>query len=230
MPAEFDEYSGDYDKLVTDSIRSKFGGGNSDFFHKRKIELLLRFFRRKGMTPAKLSWLDVGCGRGELLGLGRAHFSLCAGCDPSAGMLEASASEIEVRQQTSATTIPFDSNEFDLATAVCVYHHVLPRDRVALTQEIGRVLKPGGMFIMIEHNPINPVTRLSVSRIPLDRDAQLLTAATARSISSSAGLTPFRTEYFLYFPKGLYEKLGRIENVLGWFPLGGQYASYAVKQ
>ncbi len=228
MPAEFDEYSNDYEKLVTDPVRTSFGGGNSEFFHRRKMDLLLRFFERRGLTPSRMSWLDVGCGRGELLKLGRPHFLACSGCDPSSGMLSSAGLTIEVRPQTSATGIPFDSQAFDLVTAVCVYHHVLPADRLDLTSEIRRVLKPGGMFIMIEHNPLNPVTRLVVSRVPLDRDAQLLSASTARSISSNAGLKPFRTEYFLYFPKSVYEKIGRIENGLMRFPLGGQYASYAL--
>ena len=65
-------------------------------------------------------------------------------------------------------------------TAVCVYHHVEPGDRAPLTAEIRRVLKPGGMLAIIEHNPLNPVTRAVVKRIPLDRDAQLLSAREAR--------------------------------------------------
>lgn len=229
MPAEFDEYSSDYEKLVTDPVRSSFGGGGSEFFHKRKMELLLRFFSRQGLRPSEISWLDVGCGRGELLELGKPHFRQCKGCDPSAGMLSAADSTIEVRTQTTSTGIPFDSEAFDLVTAVCVYHHVVPEERVALTKEIHRVLKPGGMFVMIEHNPLNPVTKFVVSRVPLDKDAQLLSARTSRSIESAAGLRPFRTEYFLYFPKSVYEKIGRIENHLIGLPMGGQYASYSVK-
>ena len=83
---------------------------------------------------------------------------------------------------------------------------------------------------MIEHNPLNPVTKLVVSRVPLDKDAQLLSARAARCLTAAAGLQPFPTEYFLYFPKSIYAKLGRIERMLRWLPLGGQYASYASKQ
>jgi len=86
------------------------------------------------------------------------------------------------------------------------------------------------MFVMIEHNPFNPVTQLVVSRVPVDRDAHLLTARSARQVESAAKLDPFRTEYFLYLPKPLYRRLGRVENLLQWLPLGGQYASYALKR
>lgn len=230
MSAEFDKFSKDYENLVTDPVRTSFGGGSSEFFHTRKIELLLRFLKRRDMQPSKTSWLDVGCGQGELLKLGRGHFRECYGCDISEGMLSAASYGIEVRPQIAATSIPFDSSTFDLVTAVCVYHHVLPEDRMGLTSEVRRVLKRGGIFVMIEHNPLNPVTKLVVSRVPLDKDAQLLSARAARYLTSAAGLKPFPTEYFLYFPKSIYAKLGRIENMLGWLPLGGQYASYAFKQ
>jgi SAM-dependent methyltransferase len=227
---EFDKYSDDYESLVTDAVRTSFGGGTSAFFHKRKMELILRFLKGKGMQPSRMSWLDLGCGQAELLKLGGRYFEKLCGCDPSQGMLSGAGPSIEVRRQVTPTTVPFDSSTFDLVTAVCVYHHVLPGDRVELTVQARRVLKPGGLFIMIEHNPLNPLTRLVVSRVPLDKDAQLLSARDACLISSAAGLRPFLTEYFLYFPKSLYATLGRVENALGWLPLGGQYASYALKQ
>jgi len=145
-------------------------------------------------------------------------------------MLSAASDGIEVRRQTAATSIPFESSTFDLVTAVCVYHHVLLEERGELTSEIRRVLKHGGTFVMIEHNPHNPVTKLVVSRVPLDKDARLLSARTARYLTAAAGLEPVLTEYFLYFPKSIYAKLGRIENMLSWLPLGGQYAFYAFKQ
>src|SRR5579863_1418416 len=108
MADEFDQYSNDYETLVTDPVRTRFGGGNSDFFHTRKMELLLRFCGRNRLRPSEMSWLDLGCGRGELLQLGASYFRQRDGCDPSAGMLTA-AGDVEVRRQTSTTTIPFDS-------------------------------------------------------------------------------------------------------------------------
>jgi len=227
MRSEFDQYAGDYENLVTEPVRTRFGGGTSDFFHARKMELLLKFLRKQGRDPSRTSWLDLGCGRGDLLDLGAADFTERAGCDPSEEMLSSVRPGLEIRRQSSPTTIPFDSGKFDLVTAVCVYHHVVPPDRVPLTAEIRRVLKPGGLLVIIEHNPLNPVTKAVVKRIPLDHDAQLLSARTAQKLVSAVGFRPLRTEYFLYFPKALYGSLGSIEGALGWLPLGGQYATFA---
>jgi SAM-dependent methyltransferase len=228
MPEEFDHHAEAYEELVYNPVRAGFGGGGSEFFHIRKMDLLLRFLKRRGISPSSLAWLDVGCGRGDLLRLGEPHFRRTAGCDPSAGMLSACKNS-EVRVQPSATEVPFDTESFDIVTAVCVYHHVLPALRMELTLEIRRVLKKGGIFVMIEHNSFNPLTRFVVNRIPVDRDAQLLSAPVSRSVQQQAGLTPFRTEYFLFLPKLFYRFLGWTENMVTWLPLGGQYATYARK-
>ena len=37
------------------------------FFHRRKGDLIRRFFRRRGVATSGLRYLDVGCGKGELL-------------------------------------------------------------------------------------------------------------------------------------------------------------------
>jgi SAM-dependent methyltransferase len=145
-------------------------------------------------------------------------------------MLATGNSSFEVRRQMSPAGIPFDSQAFDLVTAVCVYHHVQPTDRLDLTAEIRRVLKPGGLFVMIEHNPFNPITQAVVNNVPIDKDAKLLSARRARSLASAAGLQPVGVEYFLYFPKFLYSPMRHLESLLRRFPLGGQYACYALNR
>jgi SAM-dependent methyltransferase len=225
----FDHLSSSYEELLRDPMRDRFTGHEPMFFHRRKGDLIRRFFRRRGLTTSGLCYLDVGCGKGNLLHLLQPDFKQAAGCDVSAGMMQ-NMTGIETRVQREAFQIPFDDAEFDLVTAVCVYHHVLPADRGTLTSEIGRVLRPGGIFCMIEHNPFNPVTRLIVSRTPVDADAVLLRAKEARRLVAEAGLASLELDYFLYFPQILYRYLGPVEALLARLPLGGQYALFSSKQ
>lgn len=225
--AEFDKYSDRYEELLRDPIRDRFAR-SSDFFFQRKWELLADFARRSGWRLDQIAWLDVGCGKGELLRLGSAHVKQTAGCDVSTGMLEG-CDDLNVVSQTDPTRLPFPDAQFDLVTAVCVYHHVPPPDRLALTAEIARVLKPGGTACIMEHNPFNPVTQWIVHHAPVDVDAQLLTAANARALLSKAGLHPSDTRYFLYFPEALYKKLRGVESLLAAVPAGGQYAVFGQK-
>jgi SAM-dependent methyltransferase len=93
-------------------------------------------------------------------------------------------------------SIPFGDSDFDFVTAVCVYHHISPSARPALTLEVCRVLRPGGVFCMIEHNPLNPITRLIVSRTPVDADAILLPAKEGQRLVFERGCVPSSKNIF----------------------------------
>jgi SAM-dependent methyltransferase len=224
-PTEFDAYADEYAELIRDPIREKFAATNR-FFFERKIQVIRKFYRGQGIDTQKLAWLDVGCGQGDLLRLGKTQFASAIGTDPSARMLE-SCSDLEVRRQPSPESLPFDDNSFDFVTAVCVYHHIPEERRLPFTCEVLRLLKPGGIFCVIEHNPLNPVTRLIVSRTPVDADAQLLSGRETRRLLASAGSTVVDTQYFLFFPERTHQYLGFLEDRLSALPLGGQYSVFA---
>lgn len=226
-PTEFDAYAVDYAELIRDPIRDRFAA-SSRFFFERKLEVIQSFYRRRGVETRNLTWLDVGCGQGDLMKVAAAHFKSAAGCDRSEGMLKACA-PYEVRHQVGDECLPFEDSRFDFATVVCVYHHVPDEQRLALTRDVMRTLKPGGVMCIIEHNPLNPVTRLIVSRTPVDADAHLLRAGQAGSLLISAGARILESRYFLYFPQSVYRFLAPAERLLSAVPLGGQYAVFAQK-
>lgn len=229
MPlTRFNELSASYEKLLRDPLRDMFAGRDTQFFHRRKSELIRRFFRRRQIDTSRQRYLDLGCGKGDLLRLLQGDFEHAAGCDVASEMMR-QITGIETRVQIDPARIPFEDSSFDFVTAVCVYHHVVPSLRPKLTDEIRRVLKPGGIFCMIEHNPLNPVTRLIVSRTPVDSDAILLSAAEAQGWASQAGFQPLEKLYFLYFPQWLYRYLGRMEALMAKIPVGGQYALFSSK-
>lgn len=225
MTPEFDSYAPEYPNLLQDPIRDRFANG-SQFFHLRKARLIQDFFARRNVSAAGMAWLDVGCGQGELLKIAGSAFARAVGCDPSAKMMEACAG-IEMFEQPSPTELPFPDQSFDFITAVCVYHHVPRMQRAALTASIYRVLKPGGVFCLIEHNPFNPVTQVIVRRCPVDSDAELLRASTASHLVRSADLEVVDTAYFLYFPERVFNRIGWIERYLRPLPVGGQFAMFS---
>jgi SAM-dependent methyltransferase len=60
--------------------------------------------------------------------------------------------------------LPFPDASFDMVIANSVLHHLPDLPRVAL--EIGRILKPGGLYIGREPNFNNPLVRWAVFRFP----------------------------------------------------------------
>lgn len=227
MTTEFDRLAPEYEALLKDPLRDYFAP-ESKFFVTRKLDVLLAFLRARSMDTHRALWLDVGCGKGQLLRTGRSSFGRVVGCDVSAEMIEASR-DLDVACQVLPTRIPFDDASADVVTAVCVYHHIDPSDRAALTADIYRVLKPGGVFGIIEHNPLNPVVQLIIRRTPVDDNAILLRAGTARHLMRGAGLRVEATRYFLYLPQRVYRSARFLERALDRVPLGGQYAVFGLK-
>ena len=87
---------------------------------------------------------------------------------------------------------------------------------------MARVLRPGGLALILEHNPWNPLTRLAVARCPFDDDAILLGPSEATRHLSGAGLVREEKRYILFFPFDA-RIFRRVESGLGALPLGAQY-------
>jgi SAM-dependent methyltransferase len=225
--AEFDDVASSYEDLLKDPIRDRFSTGTG-FFHKRKLLLIKEFLQSQGALSKRLDWVDIGCGKGDLLKLGVSEFATAKGCDVSVEMLK-ECEDLDVRVQEDPGTLPFADASADFVTAVCVYHHIPVEGRAAVTAEVSRILKPGGVFSIIEHNPWNPATRLIVSRTPVDADAILLRASETASWMKSAGLKPIHREFFLYLPESIYYKAPWFERMSKKIPLGGQYAVFGKK-
>lgn len=221
---EFDRYAPTYRDLLREPIRDRFAA-NSTFFTERKWLLLRDYFARAGRPTDAMSWLDVGCGEGDLLRFGQKNFRRVAGCDTSAEMLNA-AQGLDVRVQSPPERLPFEDQEFDLATAVCVFHHVPPTERLPLVREMKRILRPGGLVCLIEHNAQNPVVRGMVRRIPVDVNAVLLKYRECRDLFEQAGLRWLGAEFFLYLPEPIFKRFPSLERLGSRLPLGGQYAAF----
>jgi SAM-dependent methyltransferase len=221
MSPEFDRYAADYEELVRRSIR--FIGQEQSFFVEARSRHLLELARRRLGDPGRVRALDVGCGGGlahpHLSALGRLE-----GADVSEAMIEvARERNPQVRYHVaSGTKLPFPDGAFDLTFTACVLHHVSPAERGAFVGELGRVTRAGGLVVVFEHNPLNPLTRLAVSRCAFDDDAVLLGRRETSRRLRAAGLRLAEARYILFFPwRG--RLLERLERALSGLPAGAQY-------
>ncbi|HLJ86862.1 MAG TPA: methyltransferase domain-containing protein [Candidatus Angelobacter sp.] len=219
--SEFDRFAGNYADLADHPVRRAFAE-KATFFHQRKIEVLLRALKKMGAEPSSLEWIDVGCGQGDLLKLGKDRFRVASGCDVSREMTQ-HCDVVPALHQTDPVAIPFADVSADLITAACVFHHVEREQQLALLRDIVRTLKIGGWFAMIEHNPWNPVTQWIVRHTPVDINAKLLFPGEAARLMRKAELRVEAKEFFLCFPEMLYHRCAAIESSLSKLPFGGQY-------
>ncbi|MEX0955308.1 MAG: methyltransferase domain-containing protein [Rhizobiaceae bacterium] len=224
MAELFDAYRSSYRQAVQESIG--FSGLKHDFFLRAKADLLGRLAKARGLGHVKA--LDIGCGIGALHPFLRSIFPELSGCDIS------HESVAQARQDNPWVAyghqqpghLPYDRSSFDLAFAVCVVHHVPPAAWPNFFAEMKRVLRPGGVACIIEHNPLNPLTRLAVSRCPFDADAVLLGSGKTKRLLREGGFSEIASEHFLFFP---FENptLRAVERGLAVLPLGAQHACSA---
>jgi ubiquinone/menaquinone biosynthesis C-methylase UbiE len=213
-----DRYSDDLDRAVS------FAGASHEFFTRAKAAELLRVAQLQLGDPRGIAALDVGCG----IGLTDRHlagrFRSLTGADVSPGVLEKAARDNPSVRYVLAERhrLPFEDGAFDLAFAVCVVQVVPPGDRPRFIAELARVTRLGGLVVIFEHNPYNPLTRLVVRRCEFDEDARMLGIAEAERLLRENGVTPIDRSFLLLFPSRRRRFLS-VERALRRLPLGAQY-------
>ncbi|MGA2568141.1 MAG: class I SAM-dependent methyltransferase [Pseudolabrys sp.] len=224
MTELFDNYRSNYRDVVQSSI--DFSGLPHSFFMRAKADLLRELIARR-LGPGKPAMLDVGCGVGSFHPLLRGMVGRLSGIDvSSASIAQARANNRDVDYRAfDGRSFPFDDAGFDLVTAICVLHHVAPAEWAPFMNEMRRVVRRGGLICVIEHNPLNPLTRLAVARCKFDRDAVLLGAGKARKLMAAGGLREIGARYFLLLPWEA-KPARRVEGALSNVPLGAQYVAF----
>jgi len=164
-----------------------------------------------------LSGLDVGCGTGHHLNSLANHNTgwQLFGLDYSIKQLEWTREQYPGSKiiNGSATTLPFEDQSLDFAYAVNSLHHLASKqDQQKAFDEISRVLKSQGIFIIHEMNTTNPILYLFMKYIfpklrSIDNGDEIwLTKKQIKSYSSNK----FRlvdVDYFTIIPFSFHQRL-----------------------
>lgn len=137
---------------VQDHVASLYEDTRYRLSHSRRYHLwwtaeMLKDSRDNGL------WLDLGCGTGWNISVLRLLECKrkAIGIDLSEGMLRFAKSKHMNVVRGDAQQLPFGDASFDGILAKGVLHH-LPDVEEAVA-ELARVLKPGGMAVMVDPNP-----------------------------------------------------------------------------
>jgi ubiquinone/menaquinone biosynthesis C-methylase UbiE len=146
--------SADSASLYDHQVEVLFGGA-ADAMRRQALVPLGEELARIGVRAARL--LDVGCGTGRFLREVKHNFprlSLTAldfspfylaearrKLDPWSGVYAVAA---------PAEAMPFAAANFDLVTCIYLFHELPPKLRRQVAGEIARVLKPGGLLILVD--------------------------------------------------------------------------------
>jgi SAM-dependent methyltransferase len=219
---DFDRLRETYEDKINAAI--SFGGQEHSFYIDIKRDHIVRLAAARFGDLAKLDVLDLGCGLGAYHPGLKGKFHQLHGIDVSAQSIELARERhpFVLYESFDGGTLPYPDASFDLAFTVCVMHHVPPPQWEAFTAEMYRVLKPGGLALVFEHNPYNPATQYIVKTCDIDKDAVLLRPGQLRALFSAAHFEEVHTRSVLSVPP-INAPLARLDQAFGHLPFGAQY-------
>ena len=212
---EFDNWSKNYEEYIETSHM---------YYLKVKFDHLSMVIKEK-FKKNKIKILDIGCGRFDSWKYIKGRYSQIWGIDESEKMF----SDIEAPYPLAVRSmkgdildIPKKDGVFDLTFSFCIFHHLDVKNIQKAISEMKRVTSQGGLVIIGEHNPINPITRFMVRRCILDKEAVLWKPSILIEKATELGLKYCGVRYCIFFPEFL-SFLSPLEKLIHNLPLGGQY-------
>lgn len=222
MSAEFDQLADGYRDLHQANVA--ITGEAPEYFAEYKIADLADLVQRRS-SPAH-DILDFGSGIGNSIPWFRQYFPQarlsCADVSPRSIDMARERFPGPERHVLVHTRIPLAAASQDIVFSACVFHHIPHEDHLRWLCELRRLVRPGGLLVVYEHNPANPLTVHAVRTCPLDANARLVRPAQLCCRAAQAGWRGSRVDYKLFFPHAL-RLLRPLESRLEWLPLGAQY-------
>jgi SAM-dependent methyltransferase len=228
--SEFDKFAHEYAELHRANIAAS--GEDPEFFAEYKIRDLRDLSATPGRARPPGRILDFGAGIGASVAHFRRYFP-----DAELTCVDVSVASLRIAAQRFPSAadfvafdgrrLPFADGSFDCVFSACVFHHIEPALHVGLLSELRRVLQPGGLIMIFEHNPLNPLTVRAVRTCPFDENAILIHASMLKERLVQAGFVGAAARYRLFFPRTL-RLLRPLERWMKWLPLGAQYYVFDV--
>jgi ubiquinone/menaquinone biosynthesis C-methylase UbiE len=111
----------------------------------------------RGKDQRRLRLVDIACGTARFLVELKRAFPLLPtiGLDLSEPYLHEARRSLAGRRATGfvgakAEELPFADASLDIVTSVYLFHELPPKIRRAVAREVSRVLKPGGLFVLVD--------------------------------------------------------------------------------
>lgn len=227
---QFDSYANDYKDVVKQS--AGIIPVQKDFYLLAKLDMLSDMIAQ---LPQNAKILDFGCGIGGLvIPLSKMYpdlnfYAFDVSPESVAKISDQKISNIFCMSEESELTKEEFTSSLDLVFCINVLHHIDKNQRNSKVQIIKNMLKPGGKLLILEHNPINPLTRMVVSRCEFDEGVELLGKGELKSLMIKNSMELAGHWYILFFP--VYNKFfAGLEKLISFLPFGAQHCILGIKK
>ncbi|MEL7030582.1 MAG: class I SAM-dependent methyltransferase, partial [Pseudomonadota bacterium] len=146
--------SRDSARLYDTQVETLFSGA-ADAMRRQGLVPIHDFMQAR--DPRETRLLDIACGTGRFLSfLKQAYPAMEAtGLDLSPDYLEEARQLTDGRRgldfvNANAEATPFEDASLDIVVSVFLFHELPPKVRRGVAAEIGRILKRGGLFVLVD--------------------------------------------------------------------------------
>lgn len=220
--SEFDSYDNTYEEEIKKSLTGL--GVTQDFAARVKADILIDIILDGTRPIQECDVLDLGCGIGLYGAYLAGKFRSLNGIDVSKKCVDvAQENNPDVNYQVyDGENIPFENDSLDVVYVITVMHHIPVNQWGNIVGEINRVLRPGGLCVIFEHNPWNPATRWIVNRCEFDADAVLLSHRKSTQLMEANGFKNIMSKHILTLPFDA-DWARKFDKAFSSLPLGAQY-------
>lgn len=219
-PAHFD--------AIADEYAAQWSPHVWDLLINRKLGMLAEAL---GPATSAGTGVDLGCGLGLQTREMRRRGYHVVGLEPAVELLRHRRDPGSPVVAGDGLRLPFADASLDFVYAIGVLHHLPSRDAQAeARREIARVLKPGGLLLVHESNPRNPLFRFYMTyAFPILKSIDEGTEwwIDPRTWTRAAGMTLTTTRYFTFLPDFIPRVLMRPATVIERWLERGPTARYS---
>lgn len=150
-----DGYLTDHSARLYDTQVEILFGGAANAMRRRALLPITAYL--SGRDQRRVSLLDAGCGTGRFLRIVKDGYPRLkvTGLDLSDAYLGEARRHLRERPgvdlvRSGIEDMPLGDASFDLASSIFLFHELPPEIRRKAAAEIARVLKPGGVFVLMD--------------------------------------------------------------------------------
>jgi ubiquinone/menaquinone biosynthesis C-methylase UbiE len=219
---EFDDIANRYNNEVIENLG--FFGKYRDtmlFYKSQYLKYLLH------KTPTSI--LDYGCGIGMNIPYLQKYFPCTElfGCDISQESISLAKENFQgciFDTIKSVEDLKIYKNKIDCVFISTVLHHIPFNEHEKWITGLYNIINNDGHLIIFEHNIKNPIVKRLLKKIPMDKDANMLSTRYSKDILKRIfGTKSIIKLGYVYFYPWRNKVLTWIEHRLSWLPLGAQY-------
>jgi len=138
------------------------------FWHREKFTSVIRYL------PSKGKLLDIGCGPGAFLFMANQSFPdlECEGIDISTSQIDFAIKQVGNIKNlhfkvADSAHLTQEDNSLDVVTTIEVLEHLHPYDAMKIANEVHRVLKPDGEWIVTtpNYNSLWPLIEIGLNAV-----------------------------------------------------------------